>query len=100
MLTFGTDGLRGVANKELSPELIVGLGRAAARVLGDYETPFLIGRDTRLSGPMLQSALTTGLAAEGIDVVDVGIIPTPGMALLSREQQAPAAMISASPNSF
>lgn len=100
MLTFGTDGLRGVANRDLTPELIVALGRAAARVLGRDDAPFLVGRDTRLSGPMLQSALTTGIAAEGVDVVDVGIIPTPGMARLAEAQEAPAAMISASHNPF
>lgn len=100
MLTFGTDGLRGVANRDLTPELVTALGRAAARVLVTDGAPFLIGRDTRLSGPMLQSALTAGLAAEGIDVVDVGIIPTPGMARLAEAQSSPAAVISASHNPY
>jgi len=67
-LRFGTDGVRGVANADLTPELVVALGRAAARVLGGDR--FVVGRDTRVSGPLLQAALTAGLAAEGVDVVD------------------------------
>ncbi|MDQ6727259.1 MAG: phosphoglucosamine mutase [Actinomycetota bacterium] len=97
-LRFGTDGVRGVANVELTPELVLALGRAAARVLG--EGPFLVGRDTRISGPLLQAALSAGLAAEGADVVDLGVIPTPGVAWLSAADGVPAAMISASHNPF
>jgi phosphoglucosamine mutase len=97
-LRFGTDGVRGVANVELTPELVLALGRAAARVLG--EGPFLVGRDTRISGPMLQAALSAGLATEGADVVDLGVIPTPGVAWLSAADRVPAAMISASHNPF
>ncbi|MGH9104271.1 MAG: phosphoglucosamine mutase, partial [Acidimicrobiales bacterium] len=100
-MRFGTDGLRGLANSELSPELVMALGRAAAKVLGGGEGPkFLVGRDTRLSGPLLQAALTCGLASEGVDVVDLGVIPTPAVAYLSAEQAAPAAVISASHNPF
>jgi len=95
---FGTDGVRGVANVELTAELALALGRAAARVLGSRE--FLVGRDTRLSGPLLQSAFSAGLAAEGVSVCDVGVLPTPGLALLARERGVPAAVVSASHNPF
>jgi phosphoglucosamine mutase len=97
-LRFGTDGVRGVANAELTPELVLRLGRAAARVL-DGST-FLVGRDTRVSGPLLHAALTAGLAAEGASVVDLGVLPTPGVAWLSAADGVPAAMISASHNAF
>ncbi|MDA8040710.1 MAG: phosphoglucosamine mutase [Actinomycetota bacterium] len=97
-LLFGTDGLRGVANRELTPEIAVALGRAAARHLGG--SPYLLGRDTRRSGPMLQAALAAGLASEGLDVLDVGVLPTPGLAWLAGARQVPAAMISASHNPF
>ncbi len=95
---FGTDGLRGVANTELTPEIALALGRAAARVL-DAES-YLAGRDTRRSGPMLQAALSVGLASEGRDVLDVGVIPTPGLGWLAARRRLPAAMISASHNPF
>ncbi|MDQ4133646.1 MAG: phosphoglucosamine mutase [Actinomycetota bacterium] len=95
---FGTDGLRGKANAELTPELVMALGRAAARVLsGDR---FVVGRDTRLSGPMLFAALTAGIVAEGADVDDLGICPTPGVAWVSADENTPAAVISASHNPF
>ncbi len=97
-LRFGTDGVRGVANAELTPELVVALGRAAARVLGGG--PFLVGRDTRISGPLLQAALSAGLATEGSDVIDLGVLPTPGVAWLSAADARPAAVISASHNPF
>lgn len=97
-LKFGTDGVRGVANRELTPELALTLGRAAARVLGGGR--WLIGRDTRRSGPLLAAALAAGLASEGVDVVDLGVLPTPGVAYLSATDGAGAAMISASHNGF
>ncbi|MGH9205146.1 MAG: phosphoglucosamine mutase, partial [Acidimicrobiales bacterium] len=97
-VSFGTDGVRGVANAELTPEIALALGRAASRVL--HADRFLIGRDTRVSGPMLQAALSAGIASEGIDVTDVGVIPTPGLAWLSADRLLPAAMISASHNPF
>jgi phosphoglucosamine mutase len=97
-LTFGTDGVRGVANAELTPELVLGLGRAAARVLGPG--PWLVGRDTRISGPMLGAALAAGLAAEGASVVDLGVLPTPAVAAACAESGHPGAMISASHNPF
>jgi phosphoglucosamine mutase len=98
LLRFGTDGVRGIANAELSPELVLALGRAAARVLGGGQ--FLLGRDTRLSGPLLQAALSAGLASEGADVTDVGVLPTPALAYLSASRRLPAAVVSASHNPF
>jgi phosphoglucosamine mutase len=99
-LRFGTDGVRGVANAELTPELVLRLGRAASRVIGGDDATFYVGRDTRVSGPLLQAALTAGLAAEGASVVDLGVLPTPGVAWLSAADGVPAAMISASHNAF
>jgi phosphoglucosamine mutase len=95
---FGTDGIRGVANAELGAELVLALGRAAARALPAQA--FLVGRDTRQSGPMLQAALAAGLASEGADVVDLGVLPTPGVAWLCEMRQLPGAVISASHNPF
>lgn len=97
-LKFGTDGVRGVANAELTPELALALGRAAARVLGGDR--WLVGRDTRRSGTMLAGALAAGLASEGVAVADLGVIPTPGVAHLAAVDGVPAAMISASHNPF
>jgi phosphoglucosamine mutase len=97
-LRFGTDGLRGVANTELTPELTLALGRAAATVLGSDR--FLVGRDTRHSGSLLFAALAAGLAAHGATVVDLGVVPTPAVAWESATQLVPAAMISASHNPF
>ncbi len=104
-LRFGTDGVRGLANAELTPELTLALGRAAARVFGasapvGTRPRMLIGRDTRQSGPLLAAALTAGLCAEGFDVVDLGVLPTPGVAYASVLANCPAAMISASHNPF
>lgn len=97
-LRFGTDGIRGVANAELGAELVMALGRAAARAL---PAPcFLVGRDTRRSGPLLQAALSAGMASEGADVVDLGVLPTPGVAWLAAERGLPAAVVSASHNLF
>jgi phosphoglucosamine mutase len=95
---FGTDGVRGVANAELTPELVLALGRAAARVLP--AATFVVGRDTRRSGPLLQAALSAGLAAEGADVIDAGVLPTPAVAWLSAARDVPGAVISASHNPF
>jgi phosphoglucosamine mutase len=95
---FGTDGIRGVAGSDLTAELALALGRAAARIVPG--SPFLLGRDTRRSGTMIQSALAAGITAEGADVVDVGVIPTPGLAWLAAERGVPAAMVSASHNPF
>jgi phosphoglucosamine mutase len=95
---FGTDGVRGIANVELTPELVVALGRAIARTI--TATTFLIGRDTRRSGPMIQAGVSAGLASEGADVVDVGVLPTPALAWLSAVRDVPAVVISASHNPF
>jgi phosphoglucosamine mutase len=98
VLRFGTDGVRGVANAELTPELVLALGRAAARVLGGDR--FVVGRDTRWSGPLVEAALCAGLAAEGADVDRVGVVPTPAVAWLSAADGVPGAAISASHNPF
>ena len=98
MLEFGTDGVRGVANTELTPELALALGRASARVLGGYRA--VIGYDTRRSGPMLEAALTAGLTSEGVDVVHLGVVPTPLVAHAAARLDVPGAMISASHNPF
>jgi phosphoglucosamine mutase len=95
---FGTDGIRGVANTELTPEFSLALGRAAARTL--VGGTWLVGRDTRRSGAMLQAAFSAGLASEGREVLDLGVIPTPGVAWLASERGAPAAVVSASHNPF
>lgn len=98
-LRFGTDGIRGVANRDLTPELVIALGRAAARVLGT-DRPFFIGRDTRRSGPLLEAALVAGLCSEGAAVERVGVLPTPGVAYLAQLLDGPGAVISASHNPY
>ena len=95
---FGTDGVRGVANSELTAELAVALGRAAAGVLG--ATTFVVARDTRQSGTMLQAALSAGMASGGADVVDLGVLPTAGVAYVAERRGVPAAMVSASHNPY
>ncbi len=95
---FGTDGVRGVANDELTAELALALGRAAARILP--APAFVVGRDTRRSGPLLQAALSAGLATEGADVIDLGVVPTPGVATIAERRRLPGAMVSASHNPF
>lgn len=97
-MKFGTDGIRGVANSELTVELSLALGRAAVRVLGGQD--FLIGRDTRVSGPAISAALAAGMASEGANVCDVGVLPTPAVAHLSNLHSRPAAMVSASHNAY
>ena len=100
MRLFGTDGVRGVANQDLTPELALSLGRAAARVLGGGERArILVGRDTRLSGPMLESALAAGLMSAGAEVILAGVLPTAGVAYLTKGHGFSAGvMISASHN--
>lgn len=98
---FGTDGVRGVANAELTPELAFKLGRFGGYVLTkDAERPkVLIGRDTRISGPMLEGALVAGLLSIGAEVMRLGVISTPGVAYLTKAMDAQAGvMISASHN--
>ena len=99
---FGTDGVRGEANVELTPELAFKLGRFGGYVLSQHEeeTPLVfVGRDTRISGEMLEHALIAGLLSVGIRVYKLGVIATPGVAYLVRTEQASAGvMISASHN--
>lgn len=99
---FGTDGVRGVANTELTPELAFKLGRFGGYVLAGQKSEnktVLVGRDTRISGEMLESALVAGLLSIGAEVMRLGIISTPGVAYLTKEMEADAGvMISASHN--
>lgn len=102
---FGTDGVRGVANEDLTAELAMELSVAAAHVLGEAgafagrRPTALVGRDTRISGEFLVAAVNAGLASAGVDVIDVGVIPTPGLAYLVNDQGADlGVMLSASHN--
>ena len=98
---FGTDGVRGVANQDLTPELAFALGRVGTYVLAEATNrpQFVVGRDTRLSGDMLEAALTAGILSAGGDVLSAGVIPTPAVAYLTRVVNAKAGiMISASHN--
>ncbi|VBB04889.1 phosphoglucomutase and phosphomannomutase phosphoserine signature [Lucifera butyrica] len=100
---FGTDGVRGVANKELTSELAFTLGRAATAFFGrEHERPvFLIGRDTRISGQMLESSLAAGICSAGGQAVIAGVMPTPAVAYLTRKLNAQAGIvISASHNPY
>ena len=100
---FGTDGARGVANTELTCELAMKIGSAAAMVLtednGGRRPVVMIGRDTRASGSMLEGALIAGLCSVGADVVLLGVVPTPAVAYMVTAHHADAGiMISASHN--
>lgn len=97
---FGTDGIRGIANKDLTPELAFKVGRAGAYILSKGKKgKILVGKDTRASGDMLESALIAGITSMGLDVVSLGIIPTPAVAYLTRKYDALAGVvISASHN--
>ncbi|TQR16239.1 phosphoglucosamine mutase [Psychrobacillus soli] len=99
---FGTDGVRGVANSELTPELAFKLGRVGGYILtkeAKERAKVLIGRDTRISGHMLEGALVAGLLSVGVEVMRLGVISTPGVAFLTRVMSADAGvMISASHN--
>ena len=99
---FGTDGVRGVANSELTCEMALNIGRAAAMVLTDGERRHprvLIGKDTRISSDMLESALTAGLCSVGANVVQLGVVPTPAVAYLVGKYKADAGvMLTASHN--
>src|SRR5579883_259053 len=100
---FGTDGVRGVANTELSPSLALSLGLAAGYLLGrgKASSTFVVGRDSRLSSPMLEAAISAGLCAMGADVVSPGLMPTPAVARITHETGADAGVvISASHNPF
>ena len=95
-MKFGTDGVRGEALTELTVDYVAALGRAAAQVLGGGR--WLIGRDTRESGPALEAAVAAGLAAGGAEPVTMGVLPTPALAWLAAELGLPAAMVTASHN--
>jgi phosphoglucosamine mutase len=97
---FGTDGVRGVANRDLTPELAFAIGRAAVAALGGEGRPRLvIGRDTRASGLMLESAMAAGACSAGGDVIRVGMVPTPAVAFMTPDLEARiGAVISASHN--
>lgn len=101
---FGTDGVRGEANKELTPELAYKLGRAAALYFSSKSSDrcqIFIGRDTRISGAMFESALAAGICSAGGNAIITGIIPTPAIAYLAKEYNAKAGIvISASHNPF
>ena len=99
---FGTDGIRGVAGKDLNAELAMNIGKAAAAVLtkGCRRRPvFVIGTDTRISSDMLSAAVSAGLCSVGADVISLGVVPTPAVAYLVEKYKADAGvMISASHN--
>jgi phosphoglucosamine mutase len=102
---FGTDGIRSVANKwPLTVDFVLQIGKAAAQMMrhnGDARPMVVIGRDTRLSGYMLENALAAGLTSQGVDVMLTGVIPTPGVAYLTRVHRAQLGIvISASHNPF
>jgi len=100
---FGTDGVRGVANSELTPELAFKLGKAGTYVLSRNEARpvVLIGKDTRISGDMLEDAISAGILSMGGNVIKIGILPTPAVAYLVRRFNADAGIvISASHNPF
>ena len=85
---FGTDGVRGLANRDVTPELALGLASAAARVLGEtgqfsgHRPSAVVGRDPRASGEFLSAAVIAGLASAGVDVYGAGVIPPPAIAFL------------------
>lgn len=101
---FGTDGIRRIANTELTPKLVYQVAKAGAYVLSKHsdEVPtILIGRDTRLSGTLIESAMTAGFLSYGANVISLGVIPTPGVAYLTKKIKATASVvISASHNTY
>lgn len=100
---FGTDGIRGRANSKITPELALRVGQAAGQVFqrGEHRHRVVIGKDTRLSGYMIETALTSGFLSVGMDVLLLGPMPTPAIAMLTRSMRADiGVMISASHNLF
>ena len=100
---FGTDGIRGLANKVITPDLAMKVGQAAGLIFqnGDYSHRVVIGKDTRLSGYMIENALVAGFTSVGMDVLVLGPMPTPAVAMLTRSMRADlGVMISASHNLF
>lgn len=97
-IRFGTDGVRGVANRAITVEVAMAISRAAARTFpADH---VVVGRDTRRSGPMLEAAVVAGLCAEGVDALILGVVPTPAVAAICARDDVPGIMISASHNPF
>ena len=101
---FGTDGIRRIANSELTPELVYKVAKAGAYVLSkhsDHTPTIFIGRDTRISGTLIEAAMTAGFLSYGANVKRLGVIPTPGVAYLTKRYKADASVvISASHNTF
>jgi phosphoglucosamine mutase len=100
-VSFGTDGVRGVANDHITVELALALGRASVRVFGAERV--VVGRDTRRSGPMLEAAVVAGICAEGAEAVPLGVVPTPAVAHATASASGPrtaGVVISASHNPF
>ena len=97
-VAFGTDGIRGTALTELTVEVAYALGRTVVEVLG--ANAVVVGRDTRISGPILSAALIAGIVDCGASVLDVGVLPTPGVAHLCAVKGLPGAVVSASHNPF
>jgi len=102
---FGTDGIRGTANVHpMTPEIALSLGRAIAHVFHKHEgerKQILIGKDTRLSGYMFEDALAAGICSMGVNVIQVGPVPTPALAFLTRDMRCNAGvMITASHNPY
>src|ERR1700716_1179925 len=100
---FGTDGIRGRANGLITPELALKVGQAAGLVFqrGDHRHRVVIGKDTRLSGYMIETALIAGFTSVGMDVLQLGPMPTPAVAMLTRSMRADiGVMISASHNPY
>ena len=95
---FGTDGIRGVVGSEITVGLGLDLGRAVAHRFGQPGSSVLVGRDTRRSGEMLSVALSAGITAAGVDVLDIGVVTTPCLVHASGESASPAIMVSASHN--
>lgn len=95
---FGTDGVRGRAIDEITPEFCLSLGRATARVLRPARV--VIGRDPRESGAVLQASFAAGLAAEGVDVDDLGVVPTPAVAVVAARDDVPGVVVTASHNPY
>ena len=99
---FGTDGVRGIANEELTPQLAMQLGQAGAYVLSkekEHKPTIMVGCDTRISGGMLASALMSGICSVGANAIFVGVMPTPAIAYLTRKHKVDAGVvISASHN--
>ena len=97
-IRFGTDGVRGLANDEITVEAAVSIGRATVRTTGARRV--VVGRDTRRSGPMLEAAVVAGICAEGADAVVLGVVPTPAVASTCARDDVPGVMISASHNPY